>query len=83
MAFPNRWCPKMLQEYLCSQYVYAPDEVTRRAINDLVGILCLHRPTGSNGKHGDLHTPTCGCDDLAEYPMPSDIDRIRERRDGD
>lgn len=22
----------------------------------------MHRPLGSNGKHGDLHTATCGCD---------------------
>ncbi|QDH93142.1 hypothetical protein QDA02_gp23 [Microbacterium phage Margaery] len=22
-----------------------------------------HRPLGQDGKHGDLHTPTCGCDD--------------------
>jgi len=22
----------------------------------------VQRPLGSDGKHGDLHTPTCGCD---------------------
>ena len=22
-----------------------------------------HRPRGADGKHGDLHTPTCGCED--------------------
>ena len=22
-----------------------------------------HRPLGSNGKHGKLHTETCGCED--------------------
>jgi hypothetical protein len=23
----------------------------------------VHRPLGRDGKHGDLHTPTCGCED--------------------
>ena len=22
-----------------------------------------HRPLGPDGTHGDLHTPTCGCED--------------------
>lgn len=32
-----------------------------------------HRPTGTDGKHGDLHTATCGCDDA--NPQPHTITR--------
>lgn len=32
-------------------------------------VLCdaidVHRPLGSDGKHGDRHTPSCGCDDTS------------------
>lgn len=60
---PGRWCPKMLTEKLCAQQVLAPDDFTRHEIGRLINVLALHRPTGSNGKHGNLHTPTCGCED--------------------
>jgi hypothetical protein len=63
MSYPRRWCPKMLREYLCSQQTYAPDRFTRYEIQRLIDVLDLHRPTGSDGKHGNLHTPTCGCED--------------------
>lgn len=59
---PNCWDPKGTIERLCKQEMYAPDGVTRRVIADLLGVLQLHRPVGSNGKHGELHTPTCGCE---------------------
>ncbi len=65
MPYPTKWCPKLLTEYLCSQLPYVPDTPTREAIEHLIGVLHSHRPVGSNGKHGDLHTPTCGCDDTA------------------
>ncbi|QHB37218.1 hypothetical protein QDA03_gp23 [Microbacterium phage Terij] len=29
----------------------------------LVAEIDRHRPLGADGKHGDLHTPTCGCED--------------------
>lgn len=29
----------------------------------LIDQIDVHRPLGSNGKHGDLHTSTCGCED--------------------
>lgn len=29
----------------------------------LVDEIDRHRPLGPDGKHGDLHTPTCGCED--------------------
>jgi hypothetical protein len=60
---PQYWCPKYLTEAICGQQVYAPDDETREAMNDLLDILERHRPLASNGKHGNLHTPTCGCDE--------------------
>lgn len=62
MSRPNQWCPKSLLELINSQSVYAPDQSTRNKMSELVRILNVHRPVASNGKHGDLHTPTCGCE---------------------
>lgn len=60
---PAYWCPKHLREALCVQSHYAPDEDTRDAIGALIRVLDRHRPLGNDGKHGDLHTLTCGCED--------------------
>lgn len=60
---PEHLHPKGLLEHLNSQAVHAPDWETRDAMVALARVLNQHRPTGSNGKHGDLHTPTCGCVD--------------------
>ena len=78
MSFPTCWDPKGLAERLNSQSVYAPDQLTRDAIANLVGILSLHRPTKSNGKHGDLHTPTCGCDREAGNPYAREVNTDAE-----
>lgn len=60
----SQWCPKNLRERLCVQQHYAPDDHTRNEIGRLIGLLDVHRPLGSNGKHGERrHTPTCGCED--------------------
>jgi hypothetical protein len=59
---PDRWDPKGLIERLSKQQMYAPDYVTGHLIALLLATLALHRPTASDGKHGDLHTPTCGCE---------------------
>jgi hypothetical protein len=59
---PNYWCPKVLIELLSKQQMYAPDYATGHLIALLLATLALHRPTASDGKHGDLHTPTCGCE---------------------
>jgi hypothetical protein len=32
-------------------------------LQSLIGEIDRHRPLGPNGKHGNLHTQTCGCDD--------------------
>lgn len=37
-----------------------PDDVVR--LGQLIRECDRHRPLGSNGKHGTLHTTTCGCD---------------------
>lgn len=63
MSYPNYWSPKGLIERLNSQYVHAPDWRTRGLMEMLIERLHEHRPIGSNGKHGNLHTPTCGCED--------------------
>lgn len=65
--------PKSLHEALCAaQSTLA--EAARQGMNtgsaphwiDHIGMLINqideHRPLGVNGKHGDRHTPTCGCD---------------------
>lgn len=33
------------------------------AVDVLVNMIDVHRPLGTDGKHGSLHTPTCGCAD--------------------
>jgi len=60
--FATQWCPKMLREYLCTQQTFAPDSLARDSIAELIAVLDRHRPLGSNGKHGSLHTEHCGCD---------------------
>jgi hypothetical protein len=61
---PACWCPKYLREALCKQSTFAPDEPTREAIGVLIRVLDQHRPLGSDGKHGNRHTRTCGCEDV-------------------
>lgn len=67
--------PKMLREALClAQWTLldhaqrgmdagtVPGHVAR--LGDLIAQLDRHRPLGPDGKHGDRHTPTCGCEDV-------------------
>lgn len=35
----------------------------QRRIQGIIDELDKHRPLGSDGKHGNLHTETCGCQD--------------------
>lgn len=60
---------KMIRETLCvAQFeVGASEHASRRGehmdrIGRLIKDIDRQRPLGPNGKHGDLHTPTCGCD---------------------
>lgn len=62
--------PKMLRETLCrvqnllifygGSQTYPIDlAIIQRLINECD----RQRPLNVNGKHGNLHTPTCGCED--------------------
>lgn len=63
---------KMLREALCAaQSAIAPartalDAATRpqrmRRLQQLINEIDRHRPLGPDGKHGSLHTATCGCE---------------------
>lgn len=60
--------PKMLRETLCIAQVWIgrSNDPRReghiRRIQRLINECDRHRPTGPDGKHGDRHTATCGCD---------------------
>jgi hypothetical protein len=56
---------KMLREDLCRRQVQAdewPSSIAS-AVEVLIAMIDKHRPLGPDGKHGYLHTPTCGCVD--------------------
>jgi hypothetical protein len=63
--------PKQLKETLCvAQALIGNSELNqdRRqghmwVLQRLIDECDRHRPVGHDGKHGDLHTPTCGCED--------------------
>jgi hypothetical protein len=63
--------PKMLRETLCvasariAQSGRDEDRLEEHLnrISRLINECDRHRPLGVDGKHGDLHTPTCGCED--------------------
>lgn len=62
---------KMLRETLCVAQACvnrSPYDAGRRRehadrLQRLIDDCDRQRPLGSDGKHGDRHTPTCGCDD--------------------
>lgn len=63
--------PKMLRETLCHAQAWIangdPDDARARwhiaRLQRLIDECDRHRPLGLDGKHGDLHTDTCGCED--------------------
>lgn len=61
--------PKMLRETLCVAQTYVGQSGLARADDDIARLQRLidecdrHRPLGPDGKHGDRHTDTCGCED--------------------
>lgn len=74
--------PKMLRETLClaqglvSRSVAADAGADNRKhhvrrLESLIRECDRHRPLGPNGKHGDRHTPSCGCDDVELPPAES------------
>lgn len=70
---PRTWAyistdsPKMLREALCvaqsalALYAVSPDRHLA-VLGRLIDECDRHRPLGSDGKHDDLHTATCGCE---------------------
>lgn len=66
--------PKALRETLCIAQARIGNSGLdkRRQERDIAHLQALidecdrHRPLGQDGKHGDRHTPTCGCN-----PEPS------------
>lgn len=62
--------PKMLRETLCvaqSRIGNSPLDAGRRMehiyrLQRLIDECDRHRPIGPDGKHGNRHTRTCGCD---------------------
>jgi hypothetical protein len=71
--------PKGLRETLCEAQAlinqWMPMGTSPSIHSDRLQLLISecdrHRPLGPDGKHGDLHTATCGCVDHEEDPMNS------------
>lgn len=74
--------PKEIREALCRAQagVY---QGNRDALGKLIAACDELRPLGSDGKHGDLHTPYCGCEDKPEPPMKSLAIRAGDMRTED
>ena len=59
---------KMLRETLCVAQTYVGLSDNSRklqhsaTLQQLINECDRHRPLGSDGKHGNRHTKTCGCD---------------------
>lgn len=55
---------KSLHEALClAQLKLGSDSYKVKLLGKLLAEVERHRPLGPNGKHGQLHTRTCGCED--------------------
>lgn len=58
---------KMIRETLCVALIgFDESEASRRHIDRLqrlIDDIDRQRPLGPDGKHGDQHTETCGCED--------------------
>lgn len=62
---------KMLRETLCRAQSLAGNRTTdvdsrlydMHRLQWLIDEIDMHRPLDKAGKHGSLHTPTCGCKD--------------------
>ena len=58
---------KMFREALCvaESYLLRSEQHSygARYFSDLIKQVDVHRPLGTNGKHGTRHTATCGCED--------------------
>lgn len=70
---------KTLREDLCRHQSRRdlPDQIAS-GVDVLIAMIDKHRPLGVDGKHGDLHTATCGCTDqpIDDCPEPSCVDGV-------
>lgn len=64
--------PKSLRETLCVAQVdiarsgrrHEEVDAHLKTLQSLIFDIDVSRPLGPDGKHGDLHTHTCGCEDV-------------------
>lgn len=85
--------PKMVREALCvAEHAVNQNvaDINKHGAPDVLAALInecdRHRPTGPDGKHGDRHTPTCGCEDVPLSPYAPTASVLRAagvlQRDG-
>lgn len=73
--------PKALRETLCIAQTRIGNSGLdkRRQKSDIATLQALidecdrHRPLGPDGKHGDRHTLTCGCEDVPPAVCPERV----------
>ena len=67
--------PKMLRETLCEaqtfigQWMPSNYQSHLDRLQRLINECDRHRPLGPDGKHGNRHTPTCGCEDKQDEQL--------------
>ena len=69
---------KAFREFLCrisvdmeNNYVAGYNEWDKQQVEKLIEQIDVFRPLGPNGKHGNRHTPFCGCEDIPQSPVPT------------
>ena len=79
--------PKMVRETLClaqSAVAHSGDSRAQEHVERLGRLIkeCdRHRPLGQDGKHGNRHTATCGCEREEQHgDLPHHIQAARSRR---
>lgn len=84
--------PKMLRETLCLAQVAVQRHDGMDVLNAhhiarigrLIAECDRHRPLGPNGKHGDRHTATCGCEDVPGSALtPAELADAQPRQPGE
>lgn len=73
---------KATREMLCRAQALHGTELPADVADDIARLIRKidqHRPLGPDGKHGALHTKTCGCEDATPAP-PIDFERARRAR---
>lgn len=70
---------KSLRESLCREQTYPsskdwPSDIGS-AVDVLLNMIDRHRPLGTDGRHSrhpELHTATCGCEDVPSSSTPAE-----------